>query len=213
MQGDHIRTFKLRRGRLTPGQAAALVHGSVLTVDAIDVAALPSPLLLDIGFGFGEATLALAQVQPELHVIAIDVHTPGIGNILRGVAETGVSNITVVEGDAVLLLHRLHDASLKGIRAFFPDPWPKARHHKRRLVNEITLREMARCVEPSGFLHVATDWLHYADAIDAMVTQAPEWTRVASHPLADPAERPTTRFERRGVAAGRIISDVVAVRT
>jgi tRNA (guanine-N7-)-methyltransferase len=208
-----IRTYKLRRGRLTPGQAAALAFSSVPQVADVDFASLPvGQTVLEVGFGFGEATIELARRQPHVHVIAVDVHTPGIGRLVARCQEHGLTNITVIEGDALLLLQRMPAGHLTGIRAFFPDPWPKARHHKRRLFNNDTLALMASAVTTGGFLHTATDWAHYAQATRALLDARPDWQIAEHHELAVPKERPQTRFERRAITAGRAISDLVAVR-
>lgn len=201
-----IRTFKLRRGRVTPGQAAALERHEVPSVADVDV---PQGAVLEIGFGFGEATVELAARFPETPVVAIDVHTPGIGHALQQIEQRNITNLTIAEGDARLLISRLHKDHLIGVRVFFPDPWPKARHHKRRLVSGEFLTEIADVVQPGGFVHVATDWDDYAEWARTNITVHEAWI-FASHPLAE--SRPLTRFEKRAHVAGRTITDLVAIR-
>jgi tRNA (guanine-N7-)-methyltransferase len=211
MEGTHIRTFKVRKGRMNEAQTSALAGTSVPMVEEF-TASLEKTTVLEIGFGFGDATIALALAQPDVRVIAVDVHTPGIAQVLLQIEEHGLSNLTLVEGDAILLLQRLAHSSLAGVRAFFPDPWPKSRHHKRRLISPENLELMARVVMPGGFLHVATDWVHYAESSRAHIEASISWVLAERHDLADPATRPTTRFERRGMRADHVITDIVALR-
>jgi tRNA (guanine-N7-)-methyltransferase len=212
MEGTHIRTFKVRKGRMNEAQTSALAGTSVPLVEEF-TPSLEKTTVLEIGFGFGDATIALALAQPDVRVIAVDVHTPGIAQVLLQIEEHGLSNLTLVEGDAILLLQRLPQSSLAGVRAFFPDPWPKSRHHKRRLISPENLELMARVVMPGGFLHVATDWVHYAESSRAHIEASISWVLAERHDLADPATRPTTRFERRGMRADHVITDIVALRT
>jgi tRNA (guanine-N7-)-methyltransferase len=160
--------------------------------------------VLEIGFGMGDTTAATAATDPGRDYLAAEVHTPGIGNLLALVRERGLTNIRVAHGDAMELVHRLAPGSLDAVHVFFPDPWPKARHHKRRLIragNVALLRERLR---PGGVLHCATDWPHYAGAM--LETLAADPFLVADDPV---ARRPVTKFERRGERAGRPISDLV----
>ena len=202
-----IRTFKLRRGRVTPGQAAALARAAVPSVTDVDV---PTGAVLEIGFGFGEATAELAERFPDVPIVAVDVHTPGIGRLLQEIDRRSLTNLSVVEGDARELLSRLENNSLLGVRVFFPDPWPKVRHHKRRLVSPTFLDVVARVVQQSGFLHVATDIDDYAEWVKANITAHSAWT-AGSHAMA--IDRPMTRFEQRAHTAGRTITDIVALRS
>lgn len=207
-----IRTFKLRRGRVTQSQASALEKNPVASVTDFDVAAVMPGTVLEIGFGFGEATAELARRHPTIPVIATDVHTPGIGRLVGEIAATGMQNLAVLEGDARVLLERLDDAALGGIRVFFPDPWQKARHFKRRLIQDDFLNAAARVVTPGGFLHIATDWDDYAHWSRERLVRSAHWGLVERHDLADPASRPVTRFQQRAIIAGRTITDLVAVR-
>ena len=211
-----VRTYKRRSGRVTPGQTAALSRRwADLGVDVdgapLDLAALfgrRAPVVLEIGFGMGEATAEMAAAEPELDVLAVDVHTPGHGNLLRLVERHRLTNVRVGAGDArVLLADMLGPASLSVVRVFFPDPWPKARHAKRRLVTPTFAALVADRLVPGGLLHVATDIAAYADDARTVLGATP-----GLEPVVAPW-RATTRFERRGVREGRLSHDVAARRT
>ncbi len=209
-----VRTFALR-GRTTPGQAAALERlapSYAVVVDGrpLDQAAVfgrSAPLVLEVGAGTGEATVALAAADPDHDVLAVDVHLPGLGALLAQVERAGVTNVRIADGDArVVLRDMLLPGSLAGVRVFFPDPWPKARHAKRRLVDASFVELVASRLEPGGFLHVATDWAPYAEQVREVLS-------ASDLVLSDEApDRPLTRFERRGLAAGRTACDLLAVR-
>ena len=214
-RGEAVRTWKARR-RTSSGQAADLVRlGPAYAVpldrplDAAAVFGRRAPLVLEVGSGTGEATAAMAAADPSRDVLAVEVHTPGVAALLRRVEEQGLRNVRVVEADGLhVLTALLTPGSLDEVRVFFPDPWPKARHAKRRLVTPSFAALVADRLRPGGRLHVATDWASYAEQVLGVVDDSPDLS-VASRERGD---RPTTRFERRGVAAGREISDVVAVR-
>jgi tRNA (guanine-N7-)-methyltransferase len=176
-----------------------------------DVFAPPRPVVLEIGSGMGETTLAMAQADPELGIVAVDVHTPGIGALLARAERESVGNIRVCIGDAVELMDRLAPGSLAGIRAFFPDPWPKVRHHKRRLVQPAFVRRAALLLAPGGTLHLATDITDYADQMLDVCTAEPTLD-VGPGLIARPDWRPVTGYERRGIAAGRPSADLIATR-
>lgn len=219
MTSEHehsVRTFKRRAGRVTSTQEDALARlwprfGIAADGSRLDLAAVfgrSAPVALEIGFGMGEATATMASAQPGLDVLAADVHTPGHGNLLKLLEASELTNVRLVSGDArVLLASMLPAASLHAVRVFFPDPWPKARHVKRRLVTTDLVDVVADRLADGGTLHVATDMAFYADDVRAVL---------ASHPLlrvtAEVPWRPETKFERRGVAAGRPSHDVAAVR-
>lgn len=209
------RTYK-RRGRATPGQERgleALWPRFGLPVDGrpLDLPALfgrSAPVALEIGFGLGEVPAAMALEQPDVDLLAVDVHRPGLGALLRRLGETGSTNVRVADGDArVLLATMLAPGSLRAVRVFFPDPWPKQRHHKRRLVGPGFLDLVASRLAPGGTLHVATDWAPYAAAVRALLAAHP-----ALEPLDVPPWRPPTRFERYGLADGRPATDLAARR-
>ena len=210
-----VRSFKRRASRVTSTQRAALDShwerlGLAVDGTPLDLAGLfgrPAPVVLEIGFGMGEATAQMAAAQPEVDLLAVDVHTPGQGNLLRLVEEAGLTNVRVADGDATVLLHEsLPSASLAAVRVFFPDPWPKARHVKRRLVDAGFAELVADRLADDGVLHVATDVAAYAEQVAAVLAAEP--LLVAT----DPPWRPATRFERRGAEAGRPAIDLAARR-
>ncbi len=206
-RGDPIHTYKARR-RVTPGQAQALER-LLPRYDTGVPFGRDAPLVLEIGSGMGEATVAMAAADPDRDVLAVEVHTPGIGALLRRVDELGLSNVRVTEADGLDVLRAQRTGSLDEVRVFFPDPWPKARHHKRRLVTTAFCGLVAERLRPGGRLHLATDWASYADQVREVLTAHPLLDLVGS----DRGDRPVTRFERQGLAAGRPAHDLVAVRT
>jgi tRNA (guanine-N7-)-methyltransferase len=172
-----------------------------------------APLVVEIGCGMGEATIAMAGADPARDYLGVDVHTPGLGALLARAEAAGVDNVAVARGDAVELLRRsVEPASLDAIHVFFPDPWPKARHHKRRIIRTEIVALMRDRLRVGGTLHVATDWPHYAGQILAVLTADPGLRNIAGGFAPRPAARPLTRFEQRGAAAGREIRDCVFVR-
>jgi tRNA (guanine-N7-)-methyltransferase len=195
---------------------AALNRHDVVPVDgsALDTEALfgrTAPLVLEVGSGMGEATAQMAAADPARDVLAVDVHVQGLGRLLRRVEELGLTNVRVAEGDAVELLRdMLLPGSLDEVRVFFPDPWPKARHAKRRLVQQAFLDLVADRLRPGGVLHVATDWAPYAEQVQALLRSHAAYDVL--HEGARPDHRPVTRFEQRGLDAGRTSYDVIARR-
>jgi tRNA (guanine-N7-)-methyltransferase len=215
-----IRTFHPRRGRMSARHAdahAALWPRYGLPVDdgdrtPLDLATLfgrSAPVVLEIGFGMGDTTAAMAAADPGRDYLGVEVHTPGIGNLFALVGERNLTNVRVAHGDAMELVHRIAPGALDAIHVFFPDPWPKARHHKRRLIQPGNVALLAERLRPGGgLLHCATDWPDYAVAM-AETLDAAEGLRRAG---AGGAERPETKFERRGAEAGRPITDLRYVR-
>lgn len=210
-----VATFKTRRGRLTEGQADALarlfpVWGVRVEGQPLDLTALfgrEAPRVLDVGSGMGEATLAAAD--PDVDVLAVDVHTPGIATLLRGAEAAGLTNVRVADGDVrVLLADMLPPASLSEVRVWFPDPWPKVRHLKRRLVTGGFLDLVASRLQPGGVLSFATDWGPYAEKVAGLL----ETSSLELVSRERPATRPRTRFEQQGLDMGRGAYDLVAQR-
>lgn len=176
------RTFKRRGGRIRPGQSAALTslwprYGLDSGAGRLDLAAVfgrEAPVVLEIGFGMGETTLALAAADPGRDVLAVDVHAPGAGALLRGVEAAGIGWVRVMLADALTVLREdLAPGSLAEVRLFFPDPWPKARHHKRRIFTPAFAALVASRLEPGGRLHAATDWAHYAAQMVRVISAEP----------------------------------------
>ena len=198
-----IRSFVLRQGRTTPAQKRAL--DTLLPVYGIsfpEKIGSERPLVLEIGSGMGETTLAIAKAHPETDFIAIEVHGPGVGSLLNGIQKEALRNLRVVRHDAVEVLERMvGDGSLTAVHLFFPDPWPKKRHHKRRLVQAPFVTLLEKKLMPGGIVHAATDWPDYAVWIEAAFSR---WEK-ASRGF---AERPTTKFEARGRKLGHPIRDL-----
>lgn len=218
-----IRSFQPRRSRVTPGQEDALLRlwpKWGLDIDGQCVLDLPElfdglPVVLEIGFGMGEATAQMAADDPGTGILAIDVHTPGQGNLLGLADRNGLSNIRVANGDAIILLREmLKPDSLDGLRVYFPDPWPKKRHHKRRLIQPEFLDLVAQRLKPGAVIHCATDWEPYAEQMLEVLTAHP----LFENTLADggyaprPAFRPLTRFEGQGLDKGHVVHDLLFAR-
>jgi tRNA (guanine-N7-)-methyltransferase len=182
--------------------------------DAAVVFGRRAPLVLEIGSGMGDATVAMAAADPGRDYLAVDVHTPGIANLLAMLDERGLTNVRVSRADALELVRdHLEPASLAAVHVFFPDPWPKARHHKRRLIQPAHVALLRSRLVPGGTLHCATDWAQYAEDMLATLAADPGLVNTADGFAPRPAHRPLTRFERRGLAAGRSVYDLVFVRT
>jgi tRNA (guanine-N7-)-methyltransferase len=180
----------------------------------LDVATLfgGRPVVLEIGFGLGHATVEMARADPSTGIVAVDVHTPGVARLLLAIEEHRLDNVRVVHDDAVhLLRERVAESSLAAIRVFFPDPWPKARHHKRRLVRPDLVRLMASRLRPGGVLHCATDWAPYAEQMLEVLGAEP-MLRNAYDGWAPRLERPMTKFELSGIEQGHEVADLVFVR-
>ena len=211
-----IRTYKPRRGRITRRQARGLQpHADCLLAPdgVLDLEAMfhARPVILEIGFGTGAATAKMAAQQPDLGFLAVDVHTPGVGDLVSCIQEQGLQNIRVIAGDAMQVLQQhLQTGSLHGVRSFFPDPWPKARHHKRRLVQPANVRLIADRVRKHGSWDLATDWLPYAEHISDVLGSSPNW---AGGCVARPDWRPVTKYEALGIERSREIADFHYLRT
>ena len=207
----HIRTFR-RRGRMTDAKRGALgelgprhlVELAEVTADGWPGARPGSPRVLDLGFGDGEATVAFARSHPAYDVLAVEVHRPGIATLLQWLDAEGIDNVTVHDGDAVDVLARLTTGSLAEVHVFFPDPWPKVRHHARRIVRPDIVRRWAELLAPAGVLHLATDWAEYATKMRAVVADDGAFDA----PVEDRAGRVVTKYERLGLAADRSIVDL-----
>lgn len=215
-----IRSFVRRTGRLTPGQQKAFdrlwprygVETSDQRFDANQLFGRQAPLTLEIGFGNGESLVEMAAAYPEQDFLGIEVHTPGIGHAMLAAEKSGVSNLRLVCGDAMeVLTQQVPDGALNRINLYFPDPWPKARHHKRRILQGTFLDLAARKLRPDGTLNIATDWANYADHIDETMASRPDFQRAErrEHGGDRPLDRPTTKFERRGLKLGHRIWDWV----
>jgi tRNA (guanine-N7-)-methyltransferase len=191
-----IRTFHPRRGRMStrhhdaiaavgPRFGLTVVDGDRTPLDLAELFGRQAPTVLEIGFGMGETTAAMAAADPGRDYLAVEVHTPGVGNLLALLRTIGLTNVRVAHGDAMELAHRIAPGVLDAIHVFFPDPWPKARHHKRRLIQPGNVRVLRELLRPGGVLHCATDWPEYAAAIARTLEADP-----GLYP-ADPAAHPT----------------------
>lgn len=215
-----IRSYVLREGRFTDAQRRAFAdlwprYGISWPGDApLDLPSLfgdQRPLYAEIGFGNGEALASMAARHPEHDYLGIEVHRPGIGRLLQRLAREGLDNVRLLRHDAVeVLAQALPEASLAGLYVLFPDPWPKTRHHKRRLIQPPFLALAARVLAPGGRLHLATDWADYAQWMLTLLEQTPQFqNRVPGGGFAPrPVERPLTHFERRGQGLGHGVWDL-----
>lgn len=217
-----IRSFVRRAGRTTIGQARAvqdlgprfLVPYQPAPLDLTATFGRPGPVVLEIGFGMGEATAHIAGLLPDTNFLCCEVHEPGVGALLKRIGEHGLANVRIVQHDAVEVLNRmLVPACLDGVHVFFPDPWHKLRHHKRRLIQPPLVALLASRLKPGGYLHCATDWEPYAQQMLQVLGDEPQLKNTAEGFAPKPAYRPETKFERRGLRLGHGVWDVVFERT
>lgn len=173
-----------------------------------------APLIVEIGFGMGHTTAEIAQANPQLDYLGIEVHAPGVGSLCKQVAGRALTNVRIVRHDAVEVLRdMIPEASLAGVHVFFPDPWPKKRHHKRRLIQPAFVALIASRLAPGGYLHCATDWTDYAEQMLAVLGDEPLLVNAAGGSYAPrPAYRPLTRFEQRGLRLGHDVRDLLFLR-
>lgn len=217
-----IRSFVLRQGRLTKGQARALeigfpIFGITYAPLMLDLNAEfnrdDSKKILEIGFGMGETTAKIAQTLSDHDFLAAEVHTPGVGALLKLIDELALTNVRVIQHDVVEVLQKmLPDASLDGVHVFFPDPWHKKRHHKRRLIQAEFVKLLCSKLKTGGYLHVATDWQEYAEWVLEVLTAEPALQNTAQDYAVKPSYRPLTKFENRGIKLGHGVWDLVFVR-
>jgi tRNA (guanine-N7-)-methyltransferase len=182
--------------------------GDVLDFD--DIFYRQAPRLLEIGSGMGETTALIAQAHPQYDYLAVEVHTPGVGSLLRQIDGLGLTNIRIIQHDAVEVLQKsLLPGSLNGVHIFFPDPWPKARHHKRRLIQPQLARLLSTRVESGGYIHAATDWEDYAIQMLKVFSEEPQLANTEAGYAPRAAHRPMTKFEQRGLRLGHGVWDLV----
>ena len=214
----HIRSFVLRQGRVSPAQQRAC--DTLLPRFGIPYAAKPldlgltfgrsAPRILEIGFGMGDSTASIALAHPENDYLALEVHTPGVGNLLKLVDTHHISNIRIIQHDAVEVVRdMLGEATLDGIQIFFPDPWHKARHNKRRLIQAPFVALLAGKLKPGGYIHVATDWEDYARQVLKVLNEDVLLENTAADYAPRPAYRPLTKFEQRGLRLGHGVWDLL----
>jgi tRNA (guanine-N7-)-methyltransferase len=217
----HIRSYVLRQGRVSAAQRRAVdgllpAFGIPYAPAICDLDAAfgrQAPRILEIGFGMGETTAEIAAAHPQNDYLGIEVHTPGVGSLLRLIEAQGLTNIRIVQHDAMeVVANMVAPGSLAGIHIFFPDPWPKKRHHKRRLVQPPFVALLASRLQPGGYLHLATDWEEYADQMLAVLSAEPLLQNTVQGFAPRPAHRPLTKFETRGLKLGHAVRDVVFTR-
>ncbi len=213
-----IRSYVLRQGRLTPAQRRACeaflpqfgIPYCDTPLDLDQAFGRSAPRILEIGFGMGETTSEIAVRHPENDYLGIEVHTPGVGSFLKRIAAAGATNVRVIQHDAVEVLHvMIPPASLDGVHIYFPDPWPKKRHHKRRLIQLPFIALLSSRMKPGAYLHAATDWEDYAKQILEVLAAEPALDNTASGFAARPEWRPKTKFEARGLKLGHRVWDVL----
>jgi tRNA (guanine-N7-)-methyltransferase len=213
-----IRSYVLRAGRVGSGQARALAEvgprcllpfqPQVVDLDAVFGRAAPH--VLEIGFGMGEGLAETAAAHPDTDFLGVEVHTPGVGALLKQIGERELANVRVIQHDAVEVLERMiAPASLAGVRVFFPDPWHKKRHHKRRLIQPPLVALLASRLAPGGFIHLATDWQDYAEQMLAVLSAEPLLRNTVADYAPRPDTRPLTKFEQRGLRLGHGVWDLI----
>ncbi|WP_037585354.1 tRNA (guanosine(46)-N7)-methyltransferase TrmB [Stenoxybacter acetivorans] len=213
-----IRSFVLRQGHMTAAQQRAIdtlwssfgLDYQNKIIDLNKVFGRNNPKILEIGFGMGVATVEIAKRLPESDFLAIDVHGPGVGNLLKLIDENQSNNIRVMRHDAVEVVENmLGETSLDGIHIFFPDPWHKKRHHKRRLIQPAFVAKLLPCLKSGGYIHLATDWQEYAEQMLLVLTEFDTLCNTADNYAPTPAYRPETKFEARGKRLGHGVWDLV----
>ncbi len=218
LRSSHIRSYVLRQGRISNAQQRCV--DTLLPIYGIPY--LPQPLdlenifgrsatkILEIGFGMGETTAAIAQSHPQNDYLALEVHTPGVGSLLKQIEESGLKNIRIIQHDAVEVLRdMLADNVLDGVHIFFPDPWHKTRHNKRRLIQPSFVAQLVKKIKPGGYIHVATDWQDYAEQVLEVLSGEKSLENTAANYAPRPLYRPLTKFEQRGLRLGHDVWDLV----
>ena len=216
-----IRSFVVRAGRMGTGQMRALetlgpryvLPYQATPLAPAEVYGRTAPLVLEIGFGMGDATAQIAQTLPDVDFLGVEVHTPGVGALLKHIGEKGIGNLRIVQHDAVEVLeHMIAPASLAGVHIFFPDPWHKKKHHKRRLIQPAFVARLVTRLATGGYLHCATDWQPYAEQMLEVLSAEPGLRNTAEGYAPKPAYRPLTKFENRGLKLGHGVWDLVFAR-
>jgi len=218
MERPSVRSYSIRGSRITDAQRQAKdalqkVHGIEFTQQEIKLSEIfpkSEKVIMEIGFGMGEATAIIAKNHPNNGYIAVDVHPPGIGKLLARIVENDLTNLKVIEEDVhVVLQHMIPNESLDGIHLFFPDPWPKKKHNKRRIVNEGFLALIHPKIKKGGFIHVATDWVPYAESIQQVFAGS---TLFTGGVIDKPEWRPVTRFEGQGIDKDHAVNDMMYIK-
>jgi tRNA (guanine-N7-)-methyltransferase len=218
MERPSVRSYSIRGSRITEAQRTAKdalqqVHGIEFKQEQVNISEIfpnSDKVIMEIGFGMGEATAIIAKNHPNNGYIAVDVHPPGIGKLLARIVENDLTNLKVIEEDVhVVLQHMIADESLDGIHLFFPDPWPKKKHNKRRIVNEGFLALIHPKIKRGGFIHIATDWVPYAISIQEVFAGS---TLFTGGVIDKPDWRPVTRFEGQGIDKDHAVNDMMYLK-
>jgi tRNA (guanine-N7-)-methyltransferase len=216
-----IRSFVTRAGRLSIAQARALetlgpqflLPFTKAPLDTAQAFGRSAPTILEIGFGMGDTTAHIAKAMPEKNFIGVEVHTPGVGSLLKQIGEQEIGNLRLIQHDAVEVLnHMIAPGSLAGVHVFFPDPWHKARHNKRRLIQSPFVKLLTDRLAPGAYLHCATDWQEYAEQMLEVLGAEPGLQNSADGYAPQPAYRPLTKFENRGLRLGHGVWDLVFLK-
>ena len=218
MERPSIRSYSIRGTRITQAQRDAKsalqeVHGIPVANKLLDLKAVfpvAEKIIMEIGFGMGEATAIMALNSPQNGYLAVDLHPPGIGKLLARIQEQEISNIKVIEDDVhVVLPYMIHDHALDGVHLYFPDPWPKSKHHKRRIVTPAFLELVAAKLKPGGYFHLATDWFPYAQSMQIIFSTSDQFSGGV---IDKPDWRPVTRFEGQGIDKDHRVTDLLYFR-
>jgi tRNA (guanine-N7-)-methyltransferase len=216
-----IRSFVLRQGRVSNAQRRACetllpkygIPFDQKTINLDDIFGRSAPKILEIGFGMGETTAAIASANPEKDYLAIEVHTPGVGSLLNQIEALELNNLRIIQHDAVeVLQYMLAKECLDGIHIFFPDPWPKAKHHKRRLIQAALVNRLCSHLKQGSYIHAATDWEDYAEQILEVFNNESQLINTAKDFAPRPEYRPLTKFEQRGLKLGHEVWDIIFLK-
>ena len=218
MERPSVRSYSIRGSRITQAQRAAkdelqAIYGITVEEKKVNLAEIfptSEKIIMEIGFGMGEATAIIAKNHPNNAYIAVDVHPPGIGKLLGRIVDNGLTNLRVIEDDVhIVLPHMFEDESLDAIHLYFPDPWPKKKHNKRRIVNEGFLALIHPKLKKGGYIHIATDWVPYAVSIEEVFAAS---TLFSGGVIEKPESRPVTRFEGQGIDKDHQVTDLMYFR-
>jgi tRNA (guanine-N7-)-methyltransferase len=207
------RSYRLRGVRITPAQQLARdtlwakfgIEFQESILDLTKAFAKPQPVVMEIGYGMGEATWQIAKDNPNINYLGVEVHMPGVGKLMARIEEFALTNVKLIERDVFEVFHyMIADSALDGVHLYFPDPWPKKRHFKRRIVNQRFIAEVATKLKPGGYIHIATDWVPYAEWISEQFAEAGIFS---GRVIARPDSRPLTRFEGQGITKDHAVND------
>lgn len=207
------RSYRLRGVRITPAQQLARdtlwakfgIEFQESLLDLSKAFVKPQPVVMEIGYGMGEATWQIAKDNPNINYLGVEVHMPGVGKLMARIEEFALTNVKLIERDVFEVFHyMIADGTLDGVHLYFPDPWPKKRHFKRRIVNQRFIAEVATKLKPNGYLHIATDWVPYAEWITEQFAEAGIFSGGV---IARPDSRPLTRFEGQGITKDHAVND------